>query len=47
VGAHFGMFEAHGGDPTKFLQMARPLPAGIEPVVIENGGYFIISSKNR
>jgi L-ascorbate 6-phosphate lactonase len=47
IAAHFGMFEVHGGDPVEFLRMARTLPVGIEPVVIENGEHFIIPSKNR
>jgi L-ascorbate 6-phosphate lactonase len=37
IASHYGMFEAHGGDPKEFLREAKSLPKTIEAVVMKVG----------
>lgn len=44
VGSHTGMFEVHGGDPARFLQLASTLQ-GIEALAMQPGEYRIFSAE--
>ena len=45
IGAHFGMFEAHGGNPAEFLAEAKQLPPEIQSRIMKNGEKIVLSSK--
>ena len=41
IPAHFWMFVEHNGDPAKFLEEAKKLPAVIKPLVMAPGEKFV------
>jgi L-ascorbate 6-phosphate lactonase len=46
IASHFWMFIEHGGDPARFLEEAKALPAGIEAVVMA-AGELLVFPKDR
>jgi L-ascorbate 6-phosphate lactonase len=42
IASHFWMFIEHGGDPARFLEEAKALPAGIEAVVMAPGEMLVL-----
>ncbi|HOS93603.1 MAG TPA: MBL fold metallo-hydrolase [Armatimonadota bacterium] len=45
IAAHFWMFIEHGGDPGRFLEEARNLPAGIEALVMAPGEQRVVRAE--
>lgn len=41
IASHFWMFIEHGGDPARFLEEAKALPAGIEAIVMAPGEMLV------
>jgi L-ascorbate 6-phosphate lactonase len=42
IASHYGMFVEHGGDPARFLEVARSLPDGISARVMAPGEKLVV-----
>jgi L-ascorbate 6-phosphate lactonase len=46
IASHFWMFIEHGGDPARFLEAARALPAGVHAAAMAPGEQIIFPADN-
>jgi len=47
IPAHFWMFMEHNGDPAKFLEEAKKIPAGIKPLIMAPGEKIVYPDLKR